>query len=187
MKFFELMQAADLSQHDIVFLSDVTGDDRVFSVESVEPFALGEILSITERSQELFFKIRANSGVYEVSAFGWHKFAVYEPEKIPAKHLSVGDQVLLRGKHCLPSQFLATAAPMSCISEVLEIVENNDSVFDVKFRISRPISTRIFIGGMQLPFGRRPTQEIRMFLPVGAPMEMSHEHLRRLQKEIHIF
>jgi hypothetical protein len=175
LKFFTLAKAAEMSPHEMIFLSDVSGDDRIFSVEDVPPFSLGEVLSISERSDEFFLEVRSNDGIYEVVAFGRHKFAVYEPDTIAAKNLCVGDRVLLRGKHSLPNPFSANASPMSCVSEVLEIVESTNSVLEVRFGLSRPLSTKLFFGSVQLPFGSRPKEEIRMFLPTAAQVEISHE------------
>lgn len=175
MKFFTLTKAAEMSLHEIVFLSDVSDNDLVFSVEDAPPFSLGEVLSISERSDEYFLDIRSNDGIYEVAAFGRHKFAIYEPDTIAAKNLSVGDRVLLRGKNALPKPLADDAIPMSCVSEVLEIVEAQNSVLEVRFGLSKPITSKLSFGPIQLPFGSRMTEEIRMLLPTSAQVEISHE------------
>lgn len=163
-----------MSPHEMIFLSDVTGDDRIFSIKDVPPFSLGEVLSISERSDEFFLEIRSNNGYYEVAAFGRHKFAIYEPEAIAAKNLCVGDSVLLRGRRSLPDSLSANELPMSCVSEVLEISQNHKSELEVLFRLSRPITPKLHFGPIELPFNGRPTTDVLMTLTPDARIEISH-------------
>lgn len=175
MRFFTLAKAAEMSQHEMVFLTDVSGDDRVFSIKDLPPFTLGEVLTISRKSDEFILEIRSNNGIYEVSAFGRHKFAIYEPDKIAAKNLSVGDRILLRGQHALPEDLSSSALSMSCVSEVREISQMKDSAVEIRLALQRSISTKLSFGSLHLPFGRRIVDEVRMVLPFAAQVEISHE------------
>jgi hypothetical protein len=174
MKFFTLTKASDISHNEIVFLSDVSGDDRIFSVEGLPHFSLGEILSVRKQSGEFRLSIKADDGSYEVAAFPWHKFAVYTPDKISIRNLSVGDKVLLRGENALPDP-LEDASRMSCVSEVLEISKNRKSELEVVFKLSRPVVTKQRIGRFELPFSTAQRTAIRMRFSPDSKIEISHD------------
>lgn len=173
MKFFTLAKASEMSHNEIVFLSDVSGDDRVFSVADLPPFSLGEVLGIRKRTGGLHLEIKDDTGVYEVSASPWHKFAVYAPDTIAAKNLSVGDKVLLRGENAL-SDFADNESRPSCVSQVLEISQNRKLGLEVLINLSRPITPKLHLGPVELPFYGRPTTEVLMTFSPDAKIEISH-------------
>lgn len=163
-----------MSPHEMVFLSDVSGDDRIFSVEGLPSFSLGEILSVRKQSGEFRLSIKADDGSYEVAAFPWHKFAVYTPDEIAVRNLSVGDRVLLRGENALPDP-LEDASRMSCVSEVLEISKNRKSELEVVFKLSRPVVAKQKIGRFELPFSTALQTAIRMRFSPESKIEISHD------------
>lgn len=173
MKFFTLAKAADLSFNEIVFLSDVTGDNRIFSVAGLPLFSLGEVLGIRSRTDGFHLEIKDDTGIYEVAAAPWHKFAIYAPDSIAAKNLSVGDKVLLRGESAIPD-FMGSDSRPSCVSEVLEISQNRDSDVEVLFRLSRSITPKLYFGPVELPFRGRPTTDVLMTLKPDTRIEISH-------------
>lgn len=173
MKFFTLAKASEMPHNEIVFLSDVSGDDRIFSVEGLPPFSLGEVLSVRKQSGEFRLTVKADDGVYEVGAFPWHKFAVYCPDEIPARNLSVGDKVLLRGDNALPEP-IESASRISCVSEVLEISKKRKSALEVVFGLSRPMVTKRRIGRIELPFSTARQSTVRMRFSSDSKIEISH-------------
>lgn len=175
MKFFSLTKASDISQNEIIFLSDVSGDDRIFSVKNLPPFSLGEILAKRKKRDGYRFEIKADSGFYEVSASSWHKFAVYSPDEITARNLSIGDKVLLRGKNSLPTTSIDRPDRISCVSEVLKIAGNRNSTLKVVFGLSQPISMKLRIGRLQVPFLTLTKTAVRMNLSPDTKIEISHE------------
>lgn len=173
MKFFTLAKASEMSPNEIVFLSDVSGDDRIFSVADVPAFSLGEVLSIRSQARDLHLEIKDATGVYEVAALPWHKFAIYTPDTIAAKNLSVGDKILLRGNHTLPDLNDSDSRP-SCISEVKEVSQNSKSEIEVLLRLSTPIERKFRFGNLELPIQRRPLTDVLMTFPIDAKIEISH-------------
>lgn len=175
MKFFKLAKASEITHNEMIFLSDVSGDNRIFSVAGLPRFALGEILSVRrEDNDEIRMEIKADSGFYEISARPWHKFSIYAPDTIAAKNMSVGDRVLLRGNNALPEPAEDADAKISCVSEVLEISKNRKSELEVVFGLSRPLVTKLHFGRLRLPLSGRPKTEIRMRLSPNSVMEISH-------------
>lgn len=173
MKFFTLAKASEMSHNEIVFLSDVSGDDRIFSVPNLPPFSLGEVLGIRKRTGGLHLEIKDDTGVYEVSASPWHKFAVYTPDTIAAKNLSVGDKVLLRGDKAIPD-FKDSDLRPSCVSEVMEVSQNRNSELEVLIKLSRPITPKLYFGPIELPFHGRPTTDVLMTFEPDSKIEISH-------------
>lgn len=173
MKFFSLTKTSDISQNEIIFLSDVSGDDRIFSVKNLPPFSLGEILSKRKKRDGYRLEIKADNGIYEVAAFPWHKFAVYKPDEIAARNLSIGDRVLLRGENALPDSIIGPS-PISCISEVLEISKNRKSVLKIVFGLSRPLDTSLQLGRVTVPFLVITKTTIQMKLAPDSRIEISH-------------
>lgn len=175
MKFFRLAKASEISHNEMIFLSDVSGDDRIFSVAGLPRFALGEILSLRQLDDEEFrMEIKADSGFYEVTARPWHKFAIYGPDTIAAKNMSIGDLILLRGNNALPALAEHPIPTMSCVSKVLEISKNRKSELEVVFGLSRPVVTKLQLGRLRLPMNSRPKSKIRMILSPDSKMEISY-------------
>lgn len=173
MKFFTLAKASEMPHNEIVFLSDVSGDDRIFSIPDLPLFSLGEVLGIRKTTDGLHLEIKDATGVYEVAASPWHKFAIYTPDSIAAKNLTVGDKVLLRGENAIPN-FVGSDFRPSCVSEVLEISQNRESEFEVLFRLSRPITAKLYLGPVELPFRSRPTTDVLRTFSPDSMVEISH-------------
>lgn len=173
MKFFTLAKASEMSHNEIVFLSDVSGDDRIFSVEGLPPFSLGEVLEIRKKTGGLRLEIKDEAGIYEVAASPWHKFAIYMPDTIAAKNLTVGDKVLLRGENAHPD-FINRDSRASCVSEVLKISQNRKSELDILVKLSCSITPKLYFGPVELPFHGRPTAEVLMTFSPDAKIEISH-------------
>lgn len=174
MRFFNLAKAADISPNEIIFMSDVSGDDRIFSVSDLPAFALGEILSVRPEDDEFRLEIKADDGIYEVAALPRHKFAIYRPDEIAAKNLSIGDRVLLRGDNALPVLDEDAATKMSCVSEVLKISKNRKSELEVTFKLSSPLPIKLYFGPVELPFWSRPLSVIRTVFSPDDRVEISY-------------
>lgn len=141
MRFFDFVKATDIRQNELIFLSDVSKNDSVFSVDTAQEFDLGEVVSFKTFSDEIQFTITSPSGVYTVSAAYWHKFATYSPDKVPAESLLLGDKVLLRGEHSplhtsRRKSCKILVSTETCESKVLKISKNRKGQLKISFLIA---------------------------------------------------